>query len=217
MESGRGYLPAGFVRVRSIPGSAVLLAWISGESDFGMYGLIHRAVRDCVKSDYGEGVWSRIVATASLDDSMFVSMQAYPDEVTLSILGTASEELGEELVQLLHKFGRYWVLHTARKEYGPLFSFTGDNMRDFLSNLNAMHEHLAVSFANLRQPTFEAEVISDSVLHLHYESVRDGLTHFVLGLLSGLSEHFDEPVTCAVIEEKANGAAHDVFRLQFAS
>lgn len=182
-----------------------------------MYGLIHRAIRDCVKTEYGDGAWSRIAETASLDDSMFVSMQAYPDEITLSMLGTASKELDEDLLQLLHKFGRYWVLHTARKEYGPLFSFTGDNMRAFLSNLNAMHEHLSVSFANLRQPAFETENISDGVVHLHYESVREGLTHFVLGLLSGLSEHFDEPVECAVIEEKAKGAPHDVFRLQFSS
>lgn len=182
-----------------------------------MYGLIHRAIRDCVKTEYGDTAWGRIAETASLDDSMFVSMQAYPDELTLSMLGTACEELDADLSQLLHQFGRYWVLHTARKEYGPLFSFSGDNMRAFLSNLNAMHEHLAVSFANLRQPSFKVEDMSAEVMHLHYESPRDGLTDFVVGLISGLSEHFDEPVECTVIEEKAKGAPHDVFRLQFSS
>jgi hypothetical protein len=80
-----------------------------------------------------------------------------------------------------------------------------------------MHEHLAVSFANLRQPTFEVEGIEDGVMHLHYQSPRDGLTDFVVGLLDGLSEHFEEPMKCEVIEEKAKGAAHDVFRLHFLS
>lgn len=182
-----------------------------------MYGLIHRAIRDCVIAEFGEDSWSKISETASLDESMFVSMQAYPDEIALTMLGTASNELSTDLSVLLKKFGRYWVLHTARKEYGPLFSFSGDNMRSFLSNLNAMHEHLAVSFANLRQPTFEVESIEDGVMHLHYESPRDGLTDFVVGLLDGLSEHFEEPMKCEVIEEKAKGAAHDVFRLQFLS
>ena len=183
----------------------------------GMYGLIHRAIRDCVKSEYSDDAWDRIAEAAALDESMFVSMQAYPDELTLSMRGTACKELDAELSQLLYQFGRYWVLHTARKEYGPLFSFSGDNMRSFLSNLNAMHEHLAVSFANLRQPSFEVEDMSAEVIHLHYESPRDGLTDFVVGLISGLSEHFDEPVQCDIIEKKSENAPHDVFRLKFLS
>jgi len=170
-----------------------------------------------VKSQYGEEAWNNITESASLDESMFVSMQAYPDEIALKMLGTASEVLAQDLSVLLKQFGRYWVLNTARKEYGPLFSFSGDNIRTFLANLNAMHEHLAVSFANLRQPSFRVEHQSEAVMDLHYESPRDGLTDFVLGLLDGLSEHFQEPFDCEVIEEKAKGAHHDVFRLQFTS
>ena len=35
-----------------------------------MYGLIHRAIRDCVIAEFGEDSWSKISETASLDESM---------------------------------------------------------------------------------------------------------------------------------------------------
>ena len=179
-----------------------------------MYGLIHRAIRDCVKASHGEAVWSEIAQRAAVDESVFVSMEGYPDEVTIGLLVVASEELEEDLSVLLHEFGRYWVLHTARLEYGPLFEFAGTDLLSFLSNLNAMHEQVAISFSNLQQPFFALEEKQDGCLLLYYESVRDGLAPFVIGLIDGLSEHFETPVEVTLVEEKSKGSDHDIFELR---
>jgi len=182
-----------------------------------MYGLIHRAIRDCVSGEYGTDTWSRIQERAGVDESAFTSMQAYPDEVTVGLLVSTAEEVEEDLPKLLHQFGRFWVLHTARMEYGPLFDFAGSDMQSFLENLNAMHEQVAITFANLQQPSFTVEKIEDGNLLLHYESIRDGLSAFVIGLIEGLSEHFKEPTQVEQVEAKAEGADHDVFKLIFSS
>jgi predicted hydrocarbon binding protein len=182
-----------------------------------MYGLIHRSIRGYVKTTYGDTAWAQIERKANLDESAFVSMQAYPDEVTVGLLVSASEELNEPLPGLLHEFGRYWVLHTARLEYGPLFEFAGTDMLSFLRNLNAMHEQVAISFSNLQQPGFALETKEDGTLLLHYESIREGLAPFVIGLIHGLAENFHETVEVELVEAKADGAHHDVFRLRIAS
>ena len=182
-----------------------------------MYGLIHRSIRGYVKTTYGDTVWAQIESKADLDESAFVSMQGYPDEVTVRLLVSASEELGEPLSDLLDQFGRYWVLHTARVEYGPLFEFAGTDLLSFLRNLNAMHEQVAISFANLQQPSFALESKEDGTLLLHYESIREGLAPFVIGLIHGLAEHFDEAVEVELVEARTDGTHHDVFRLRIPS
>ncbi len=182
-----------------------------------MYGLIHKAIRDCVRQEFGADAWNRIEERAGADQSIFVSMQAYPDEVTLGLLASTVGELNLDLSDLLNRFGRFWVLHTARTEYGPLFDFAGSDVRSFLGNLNAMHEQVAITFANLRQPSFTVEDGPDGSILLHYESPRSGLSSFVIGLLEGLSEHFEQPLQIEHVENREEGAPHDVFRLNMAS
>ena len=48
-----------------------------------MYGLIHKAIRDCVRQEFGPETWEKIEQRAGADHSRFTSMQAYPDEVTI--------------------------------------------------------------------------------------------------------------------------------------
>ena len=178
-----------------------------------MYGLIHKAIQGCIQGAHGEEGWARVAARAGVNSSAFLSFESYPDEVTVGLLVAASEEFEQPLTELLQDFGRYWVLNTARVEYGPIFEFGGTNFVEFLDNLDAMHEQVALSFSNLQQPSFAVEKKGDGRIILHYKSIREGLSDFVVGLLEGLSEHFKQPVEIELIEAKADGADHDVFEL----
>ena len=182
-----------------------------------MYGLIHRAIRDCITESYGEESSAKIVAATGLDESHFVSMEGYSDDVAFSLIGTACETLDVEPADLMMAFGRYWVLNTARVHYGPLLAFGGRDLNSFLKNLDAMHEQVAITFANLKQPSFEREIVSDDAILLHYRSVREGLSAFVLGLLDGLAQHFEETIQVEQVAFKAEGADHDVFRIELRS
>lgn len=182
-----------------------------------MYGLIHKAIRDCIKDAFGEEACARVVVEAELDESHFVSMESYSDDVAFGLIGTACEQLDISQEELMKAFGRYWVLNTAKLHYGPLMTFGGRDLNSFLRNLDAMHEQVAITFANLKQPSFEVEAQTDQQVLLHYRSVREGLSAFVVGLLEGLSEFFEEAITVDLVESKSDGADHDVFRVAFCS
>ena len=181
-----------------------------------MYGLVNRAIKDCILDGFGDEVWARVEKRSQTDASHYVSMTPYPDEVTLSIIGAACEELGTDAGTLLRTFGRFWVLNTANLEYGDLMALGGADLKTFLINLDQMHEQVAITFQNLRQPSFTLEETADQYL-LHYRSERDGLSEFVVGLLQGLSEHFQEPLNVEQVQSKAGGDDHDVFRLDFST
>jgi len=179
-----------------------------------MYGLVNRAIRDCVVEQFGEPTWLKIEEASKTDPSHYVTMTSYPDELTFNIIGTACEVLNVDSTALLRTFGRHWVLNTAKKEYSHLMDFSGSDLRTFLMNLDQMHEQVAITFQNLRQPAFSLEE-NDTETLLHYRSERSGLTEFVVGLLDGLAEHFNEPLKVTLVSSRLEGADHDVFRLHF--
>lgn len=178
-----------------------------------MYGLIHRAIKDCVIAAHGEGPWHRIAARAGVDEAKFVSMQSYPDDIAYGLVGASCDELGVEPAELLRAFGHHWVMETARKHYGPIMDFGGSDLKTFLANLDRMHEQVALSFANLDQPSFELEDQADGSHLLHYRTHREGLADFVIGLVEGLGEYFRQGVEITPVDTRDDGADHDVFRV----
>ena len=147
------------------------------------------------------------------DASHYVSMTPYPDELTLSIIGAACEELETDAGTLLRTFGRFWVMNTANLEYSDLMALGGSDLKTFLINLDQMHEQVAITFEIYASPPSRSR--RRRYCLLHYRSERDGLTEFVVGLLHGLSEHFQEPLQIEQLKSKAGGDDHDVFRLEF--
>ncbi|MFT4543434.1 MAG: hypothetical protein ACI841_004666 [Planctomycetota bacterium] len=178
-----------------------------------MYGLIHCSVRDLVAARYGEAAMQRVLADAGVTDEHFVTMQAYDDEITLGLIGAACETLDLDLADFLVDFGQYWVLETAVKHYGGVMIFGGRTLQTFLGNLDLMHMQVAATFTNLRQPSFEVESADDASISVIYKSERDGLTEFVRGLLLGLGQHFQQKVEISIVARKAEGAPHDIFRI----
>lgn len=165
-------------------------------------------------ANFGEATWKRVEARSETDASHYVSTTPYPDELTMGIVTAACEELNVAAADLLHTFGKHWVLNTAKTEYEDLMALCGDDLKTFLINLDRMHEQVAFTFQNLQQPSFELETVDGDTL-LHYRSARNGLSEFVVGLLMGLSEYFDEPITIDQVAFKSDGADHDIFKLQF--
>ena len=70
-------------------------------------------------------------------------------------------------------------------------------------------------FPDLRPPGFTVTDRGEHSLHLHYRTHREGLTHFVIGLLDGLATMFNTKATSSLIESRAAGADHDVFLVEW--
>jgi hypothetical protein len=175
----------------------------------GMYGLVNKAVVDLVTTKFGQETWNKIKQKADVDIDLFVSMDAYPDDVTYRLVGAASEVLGITAEQVLEAFGEWWVLYTAQEGYGPLLNASGSNLRDFLKNLDALHARVALTMPDLRPPRFRLVDVDDTTMKLEYFSTRQGLAPMVVGLLKGLGIRFHTTIDIA----HARSGDHDEFTI----
>ena len=156
-----------------------------------MHGLVNQGIHDLAVQLGGEQLWGDIRAAAGVEVDNFIGMDNYLDDVTYRLVQGASSVLGISQSDVLHAFGKHWILYTARRGYGPIFDTMGRTLPEFLANLDAMHARLSLSMPELRPPSLVCEQRTDQQLRLEYWSDRPGLAPMVLGLLSGLGELFE--------------------------
>ncbi|MCH2180921.1 MAG: heme NO-binding domain-containing protein [Mariniblastus sp.] len=169
-----------------------------------MYGLVHRAIRDMVLTHHGPQVWEQIRSESGVGDDAFLAMQSYDDAIVLQLVAAASKVLDISQAECLDVFGQFWVLDTAVKHYGNILDSFGDEIWEFLGNLNKLHDRISSTFQGYDAPSFQLETSEDGTHLLHYRSSRQGLTPFVIGLLKGLAQHFDTELVITVVAEELN-------------
>ena len=179
-----------------------------------MYGMVNQGIAQYVTENLGEPVWLEIVAKAGLDSGEFETMLAYDDDVTYKLVFAASDILGMDTNEILESFGEFWVDFAANTAIGRLLDFGGDTLFELLDNLNEMHERIQLSLPHLRPPSFEFEMCEGNVHRLHYYSERDGLQPMVIGLVTGLARKTGENIRVKILENRMDGADHDVFELE---
>lgn len=178
-----------------------------------MYGLVNKGLEQFITARYGESAWKRVAARAGEVPEVFIGMEAYPDPLTYALVGAAAEELSVGAADLLQAFGEYWILYTAEQGYGGLLEASGSNLRQFLGNLDSLHARVALTYTELRPPSFKLVAAGERSVDLHYHTFRDGLAPMMIGLLEGLAKRFDERIEIERIEARSEGADHDVFRV----
>ncbi|MBW4441091.1 MAG: heme NO-binding domain-containing protein [Plectolyngbya sp. WJT66-NPBG17] len=180
-----------------------------------MYGLVNKAIEDMVCSQFGEAIWKQIKTRAEIHEEAFVSMEAYPDDLTHRLVRAASQVLGLSSAEIMQAFGEYWVKYTAEEGYGELLDMSGDRLPEFLENLDNLHARVGVSFPKLQPPSFECTEVEDHSLELHYRSDREGLAPMIVGLVRGLGERFDTEIDITQMESREAGSDHDVFVIKY--
>lgn len=180
-----------------------------------MYGLVNKAIEDLVRSKFGEETWLQIKTKAEIQEEVFISMEAYPDDLTHRLVKAASEVLGLSKTQIMQAFGEFWVKYTATEGYGELMDASGDTLPEFLENLDNLHARVGISFPQLQPPSFECTEAEENALHLHYHSEREGLAPMVMGLVKGLGDRFDTDVNIVQTHSREDGADHDIFMIQY--
>jgi len=180
-----------------------------------MYGMVNKALEDMITERFGEDLWEQVKQKAGVDIHAFVSNEGYPDEITYKLVGAAHEVLALSVTEILHEFGRHWVLKTAREGYGGLLDAGGDNLCEFLQNLPNFHARVSLIFPHLQPPNFSVTDVEESSLRLHYYSTRAGLAPFVIGLLDGLGEMFNTPVRSTHEVVRGPQSDHDVFAVHW--
>lgn len=178
-----------------------------------MYGLVNKAIEELVVTHFGEDKWETIKLKAGVDVDVFVSNEAYPDDMTYDLVSAASEVLGASASSILIAFGEHWVLQTAAKSYGAMMKAGGASLKEFLVNLPNFHTRVQMIYPKLQPPRFECSDVGESSMTLHYFTHRSGLTDFLVGLVQGLGKLYSTPATATVTAAKSAGADHDVFEV----
>ncbi|MEO6859988.1 MAG: heme NO-binding domain-containing protein [Microcoleus sp.] len=178
-----------------------------------MYGLVNKAIEEMVCSRFGEETWETIKEKADVEIDVFMTMDAYPDDLTHRLVHSASEVLGMSADDILQAFGEYWVIYTASEGYAQILDMAGDNLPDFLANLDNLHARVGLNFPQLQPPSFQCTEHSKNSMELHYCSHRQGFAPMVKGLLKGLACRFQTEIEIEQTSDRTHGADRDVFSI----
>ena len=88
-----------------------------------------------------------------------------------------------ELNVVLEKFGEHFFHYCEQAGYDRILRVLGRNLKDFLCNLDSLHDHLATIYPGMEAPSFRCTETADGTLLLHYYSKRGGLEYIVIGLV----------------------------------
>ena len=115
--------------------------------------------------------------------SPFIVRMLYDDNMTYNIVDAASEVTGVPQNEIWEMFGEMFFNFCQESGYDKILRVLGGTLKDFLQNLDALHDHLSSIYPGMRAPSFRVTERSDGGLLLHYYSERIGLEYVVIGLV----------------------------------
>lgn len=178
-----------------------------------MYGLVNKAIKDLVVSNYGNEKWQEICKLSDFDEEGFVGMSSYPDKLTYDLVKNASIVLKADSNIILEAFGEYWIRYTAEEGYGDLLNMAGNSFPEFLDNLDLLHFRINNIMPDLKAPQFTTRNSQEKSIELEYRSHRNGFIPMLYGLIKGLGKRFDLNVSTTQIQEKNENNDCHVFKI----
>ncbi|KAG5889162.1 hypothetical protein JTB14_038186 [Gonioctena quinquepunctata] len=150
-----------------------------------MYGFVNYALELLVTKTFGDETWEIIKKNADVQmEGQFLVRQIYEDELTYNLISAAVEVLKIPANTILELFGKTFFEFCQDSGYDKILQVLGATPRDFLTNLDALHDHLGTLYPGMKAPSFRCtERPEDGALVLHYYSDRPGLEHIVIGIV----------------------------------
>uniref|UniRef100_A0A0A9X0F7 Guanylate cyclase soluble subunit beta-1 n=4 Tax=Lygus hesperus TaxID=30085 RepID=A0A0A9X0F7_LYGHE len=178
-----------------------------------MYGFVNYALELLVLRKFGEETWDQIKAKADVVmEGNFLVRQIYDDEITYNLIGAAVEILGIPADDILELFGKMFFDFCQDSGYDKILQVLGATPRDFLQNLDALHDHLGTLYPGMRAPSFRCTELPDgNDLILHYYSERPGLEHIVIGIVKTVASKLHNTEVEVIITETKEKCDHVQF------
>lgn len=170
-----------------------------------MYGFVNYALELLVTKTFNEETWETIKKKADVAmEGSFLVRQIYEDEITYHLITAAVEVLQIPADAILELFGKTFFEFCQDSGYDKILQVLGATPRDFLQNLDGLHDHLATLYPGMRSPSFRCtERPEDGALVLHYYSDRPGLEHIVIGIVKTVaSKLHDTEVKVEILKTK---------------
>ena len=114
---------------------------------------------------------------------------------------------------ILEMFGCMFFDFCQESGYESILQVLGSTTRDFLQNLDALHDHLATIYPGMRAPSFCCtERPEDGATILHYYSERAGLEYIVIGLVKTVAKKLHNTVVdVQIYKTRQDGIDHVQF------
>jgi len=174
-----------------------------------MLGLIHVIMKDLVVSKFGKDKWELVMAELNLEDDAEILDVArqYDDAVTVAGVEAVSKVLGAPWDAALELYGAHFVAYVYEGGYGRMLRSMGDNLQDFLHNVNHMHQYLERHFRESSFPVWGVEPEGPNSFILSYSSSRGlALKGIIKGLLSEAARQlFRQKVDVEELDETRAG------------
>ena len=146
-----------------------------------MLGWINDCIEKLVIEKFGIDAWHIIKQKAGCEvpDGGFFKLDAYTDKSSVDLVVAASEVAELTVDEVLEMFGAYFVHYIRGEGYDNLLCCQGSTLKDWLANINAIHQHLQTTFPKkMIMPQFWVEdntESGDGSLLVHYHSKRGNL------------------------------------------
>ncbi len=179
-----------------------------------MKGVINKGIQELVETKFGQEAWEKIKDLAGCDEPFFAISEDYPDELTIALVQAAAEVAGLPEETVMEEFGKFWVPNTGKNSYPAFYKLAGNTSREFLLNMDRVHDQATKSIRNAHPPHFVYEEGEDGRLIMHYHSKR-GLCAVLRGLIIGVGIHFDDDLTVRETACVLNGDPHCIMEITF--
>lgn len=195
-----------------------------------MFGWINDCTECLVVSKFGDETWHKIKekANCQVEDGGFLRYKYYPDSDTVQLVVAASEVLGLTVDEVLFAFGEFFVSYVQDNGYANVLECLGSNLRDWLSNLNSLHDHLQASYPKgFIAPVFWSEddeefdksssgAGKNAILVNYYSKRGSLLVPLVVGLIKRVAKvYFDIEIDMhqLQLQDEAAGINHTTWRV----
>ncbi|EDV28471.1 uncharacterized protein TRIADDRAFT_19120, partial [Trichoplax adhaerens] len=146
------------------------------------YGIINHVFQVLVEERFGKDTWQQLRNKIDCIPEKFIMKHPYDDNITVDVAEECSKLLGISVDQFLETYGQFFVVWCHRTNYVSMIKVIGSNLFNFLSNLNALHAHLSMTFNGMKPPEFQCMPSDDpKKFYLHYYSCRENLFGIVVG------------------------------------
>ena len=179
-----------------------------------MKGIINKGIQELVEIKFGAEAWEKVKKLAGCEEPFFAISLDYPDEMTLALVKAASEVAELPIEKVMVEYGKFIVPNTLKDNYPTYFKLAGSSPREFLLNMNRVHEHGTKSITKAAPPRFEYEQLEDGRLLMHYYSKRR-LCAVLQGLILGVGILFKQELQVREIACMHKGDPHCIMEVSF--
>lgn len=165
-----------------------------------MKGTIVKAIEKLVIEKLGVDKWEKCLELSGYKkNKIFLLQDDVEDADVFKIIKNLSEISGLSTQEIFDLYGDYWVNDYAPKIYTAFYNLK--NAKDFILNIQKIHDIMTASMKNARPPRFEYNWKNEKELIVDYYSERN-LIELAISLLKGVGKYFKENLKISKLNDK---------------